>query len=155
MSKLPKRDDLILNCRETVDNLVKKYNNHKLDEDLSSVGMIAVVECVDRCLDDKMTNVGEIYARCNIWARNKILTEIYKEKIKYVDDSEDVIENYAAVDSSGILELDIKRKLTPRQMEVFELLVNGYNREEIKTELGIADRMYYNHVNAITEKILK
>ena len=76
------REELILSCQECVDRLVRKYNDFKSDDDLQQTGMVAVIECVDRCLSEKMTSVDEIQARCNVWAKNRILNEIYREKIK-------------------------------------------------------------------------
>ena len=72
------RDDIILDCYDIVDNLVKKYNNYYLDEDMQSEGMVAVVECVDRCLSENMTDINKIRGRVSIWVRNRILTLIYK-----------------------------------------------------------------------------
>ena len=90
------RDELILSCQGTVRNLVRKYNNHKIDEDLEAVGLIAVIECVDRSLSEGLTDIDQVQARCNTWARNAILREIYKEKIKLEDNS--VLEGLKAED---------------------------------------------------------
>ena len=75
------REELILSCQNCVKNLVKKYNNYRADEDLQSIGMIAVIECVDRCLEEEMTDINQIQSRCNIWAKNRILnTEISQNR---------------------------------------------------------------------------
>ena len=75
------RDEIILSCQDTVKNLVRKYHNPQFeDEDLQSVGMIAVCECVERSLEDEMTDVGQIQARCNVWARNAIYKRFIKKK---------------------------------------------------------------------------
>lgn len=146
------RDELILSCQPIVNNLVKKYNNHQPDEDLQSEGMIAVVECVDRCISDEMTDIDQIQARCNIWARNRILSEIYKEKIKFEDD-EIALELAVAPDDLGELMMYLEQTLTPRQKEVFDLLLEGFTQEEIMEKLGIARAMYFRHVKHIREKI--
>lgn len=145
------REDLILSCQKIVDNLVKKYNNHKSDEDLQSEGMIAVVECVDRCLDESMSDVNQIQARCNVWARNRILTEIYREKIKYADEE---IEMEAPEDITELL-IYLEQVLTPRQKEVFDLLLQGYSYEEIMKKLNIKQSILYEHIKKIKEKIKK
>lgn len=145
------REELILSCQKTVDNLVKKYNNHKSDEDLQSEGMIAVVECVNRCLDEGMTDVNQIQARCNVWARNRILTEIYREKIKYADEE---IEMEAPEDITELL-IYLEQVLTPRQKEVFDLLLQGYSYEEIMKKLNIKQSILYEHIKKIKEKIKK
>lgn len=142
------RDELILSCMPIVDNLVRKYNNHKSDEDLQSEGMIAVVECVDRCLDENMTDTSQIQARCNIWARNRILTEIYKEKIKYSDD-ELALEMYPAEEDMTELLMALKQGLTPKQYEVFELLYAGFSQEEVQEKLNITAPTYYKHTKNI------
>lgn len=146
------RDELIESCQTTVNNLVKKYNNHQSDEDLQSVGMIAVVECVDRCIDDGLTDIEQVQARCNRWARNVILNEIYKEKIKYVDDNSvlDVIESEE--DLWETIKV-VKSTLTPRNNEVFDLLLQGCSQQEILKKLNMAKYTYFHHLATIKQKI--
>lgn len=147
------RDELILSSVEIVNNLVKKYNNHESDEDLQSVGMIAVVECVDRCLKENMSNIDEIHKRCNVWARNAILTEIYKQKIKYSDNEDDF--NFAqAEDDMGELLIYLEEVLTPREKEMFDMLLFGYTKEEILNKMDIKLITYYKYVEKIKNKIL-
>lgn len=146
------REELILSCENCVKNLVKKYNNYNPDEDLQSVGMIAVVECVDRCLEDEMTDIDQIQARCNIWAKNRILNEIYTEKIKYADD-EFILDEIESPEEIEHLILSVRQELTPKQLEVFDLLLRGKSQEEICEKLNIGDKMYYKHALAIKEKI--
>lgn len=146
------RDEVILSCQNCVKNLVKKYNNHHSDEDLQSVGMIAVIECVDRCLSENMTDINQIQSRCNVWAKNKILNEIYKEKLKYVDD-EFILDTIEAPEDMEIFVMTIRGLLTPRQLEVFDLLLEGNTQEEICEKLNIGEKMYYKHALAIKEKI--
>lgn len=146
------RDELILSCQQIVNNLVKKYNNHKPDEDLQSEGMIAVVKCVDRSLDEGMSDVDQIQARCNKWARNAILTVIYSQKDKCVDD-ETVFELAEAPEDVGELLIYLEQVLTPKQKEVFDLLLQGFNQNEIMTKLNIGRAMYFRHLQNIREKI--
>lgn len=147
------RDELIMACVPVVKILVKKYNNFKMDEDLHSEGMVAVVECVDRCLKDDMTDKDQIMARCNVWARNRILTEIYKEKIKYSDEFDDALEFTEAPQDDNEIVDDIKHDLTEKQLEVFELLLAGKDQDYIMKKLNIERAMYYRHLQRIKEKI--
>lgn len=146
------RDELILSCENCVKNLVRKYNNGCNDEDLQSTGVIAVIECVDRCLAENMTDIDSIQARCNVWAKNRILDEIYKEKIKYADDNAILDEIEAPEDLSQLI-MDVRHDLTDRQLEVFDLLLQGKSPEEIQEELNIGDMMFYKHCRNIREKI--
>lgn len=146
------RDDMILMNETTVTNLVRKYNNHQPDEDLQAVGMTAVIECVDRCLDDGLIDVDQVQARCNVWARNAILTEIYKEKIKYADDNSP-LEYIASEEDLWETIESVKTMLTPRNNEVFALLLQGLSQEEIMKKLNIAEYTYYHHISKIKEKI--
>ena len=146
------RDELILSCENCVKRLVRKYNNGCDDEDLQSTGMIAVVECVDRCLNDKMTDLDAIQSRCNIWAKNRILNEIYKEKLKYSDE-ENILDCVEAPEEIEPLILAVRQQLTPKQLEVFDLLLAGKTREEIMEELNIQECMYFRHCKKIKEKI--
>lgn len=147
------RDELILNSRDIVNNLVKKYNNHKSDEDLQSIGMIAVIECVDRCLSENMTDINQIQARCNVWAKNRILTEIYKEKIKYTDD-ENALDLCEAPEDMNELIISVKQSLTNKQRQIFDLLSQGYDKDEIMKKVNITRSVYFKHVKNIKEKIL-
>ena len=146
------REELILSCQECVSRLVRKYNNHMPDEDLQSIGMIAVIECVDRCLSENMTDINQIQSRCNVWAKNRILNDIYKEKIKFVDD-ELALELVPAHESDFELRDYIESELTPRQLEVVDLLIEGYDPKEIQEKLNISVPMYYKHLTNIKEKL--
>ena len=146
------RDEIILSCVPIVENLVKKYNNHKSDEDLQSEGMIGVIEGVNWCLERNMTDLNQIQARCNVCARNKILTEIYREKVKYADD-ELALEMYPAEDDLGELLAYLEQGLTPRQYEIFELLYAGYTQEQIQEKLKITAPTYYKHTQNIKKFI--
>ena len=146
------REELILSCQECVDRLVRKYNDFKSDDDLQQTGMVAVIECVDRCLSEKMTSVDEIQARCNVWAKNRILNEIYREKIKtesldenpFIDDgTEDDMELMVYVD----------QVLTPTQKRIFDMLLAGYSQDEIMKKMKIQKAMFYRHLKNIKEKI--
>ena len=147
------RNDLILSCENCVKRLVRKYNNGCDDEDLQSTGMIAVVECVDRCLSDKMTDLDSIQSRCNIWAKNRILNEIYKEKLKYSDE-ENILDCVEAPEEIEPLILSVRQQLTPKQLEVFDLLLSGKSQEEIQDLLNISEPTYYTHTQNI-KKIIK
>lgn len=146
------RDELILSCQDTVRNLVRKYNNHKPDEDLEAVGMTSVIVCVDKCLDEGLTDVEQVQRRCNRWARNAILDAVYKERIKYVDDNSilDVIE--ADEDLWETIE-NIKTLLTPRDCEIFDCLCEGLTQEQIMKKLNIGKTAYFKHLCHIKEKI--
>ena len=146
------RDELILSCENCVKNLVRKYNNGCNDEDLQSTGMIAVIECVDRCLVENMTDVNQIQARCNVWAKNKILNKIYEEKLKYVDDDFILDELESPEDMSRLI-LSVRQELTPRQLQIFDMLLEGKSKDEIVDELHILERVYWHHCQKIREKI--
>lgn len=146
------RDDIILSCIPIVDNLVRKYNNHHSDEDLQSIGMIAVVECVDRSLSDGLDDLNQIQARCNTWARNAILDDIYKEKIKYADDTSAIDYMETETDLYETIK-NVESVLTPRQNEVFQLLVQGYSPKQVQDILGIAKCTITEHIRNIKDKI--
>lgn len=148
------REDLIMSSTETVQNLVKKYNDHVIDEDLVSVGMIAVVECVDRCLEEKMTDENQILARCNVWARNAILSEVYKAKIKFSNDEKDY-ENAELPEDITLIVHDVRNTLSARDRDVFDLLYAGFKKEEIMEKLNIEKSTFYNIISRIKKIILE
>ena len=114
--------------------------------------MIAVIECVDRCLVENMTDVNQIQARCNVWAKNKILNKIYEEKLKYVDDDFILDELESPEDMSRLI-LSVRQELTPRQLQIFDMLLEGKSKDEIVDELHILERVYWHHCQKIREKI--
>ena len=146
------RDEIILSCQDIVKNLVRKYNNHKLDEDLVSVGTIASVECVDKCLADGMTDINQIKAMCNVWVRNTLLMDIYRGKVKVIDDDTAIDLAEAPEDLWETIEC-VKRSLGPRGREVFELLLDGRSEQEIMAKLGISEGTCKNHFCHIRQKI--
>lgn len=145
------REEIILSCEDIVDNLIKKYNNHKLDEDLHSIGMISVIQCVDKCAEENITDINQIQARCNIWARNNILKEIYKQK--YLLEGDDIFADITAPDDMTETMVSLENMLTPRQKEVFDLLLQGYTKDEIMKKLNIKHAVYYYHEASIKKKI--
>lgn len=146
------RDELILSCQDTVRNLVRKYNNHKTDEDLEAVGLTAVIECVDRSFEEGLTDVNQVQARCNTWARNAILREIYREKIKTVDDNSCLEYLETEEDLWETIET-VKTVLTPRETDVFVLMLNGLSHEQIMNELNIKKTVLYDYLRRIKYKI--
>lgn len=146
------RDDIILSCIPVVDNLVRKYNNHHSDEDLQSIGMIAVVECVDRSLKEGMTDINQIQARCNTWARNAILDDVYKEKVRFSPDTT-AIEHMEAKDDLYEVIYNTKKILTDKQNEVFDLLMQGCDAHQIANRLHISKHTAGHHMKSIKDKI--
>lgn len=148
------KDEIILSCQDRVANWVRKYHNPNFeDEDLQSVGMIAVCECVNRSISEGLNDVDKIQARANIWSRNAILQEIYKEKIKYSDD-EDVLELQEAEVSDVELFMYLEGALTTKQHEIMDMLVYGYDYSEICKKLHIAMSTLYEHIRNIKKIIL-
>ena len=43
--------------------------------------------------------------------------------------------------------------LTQREREIFELLVNNYDTEEIADELGISSKTVRNHISNVIQKL--
>lgn len=146
------REELILSCQECVDRLVRKYNDFKSDDDLQQTGMVAVIECVDRCLSEKMTSVDEIQARCNVWAKNRILNEIYREKIKTESLDENPFIDDGTEDDMELM-IYVDQVLTPTQKQIFDMLLTGYSQDEIMKKMKIQKAMFYRHLKNIKEKI--
>ena len=146
------RDELILDCQDIVKNLVRKYNNHKVDEDLVSVGMIEIVKCVDKCLKDDLTDREQIRARCNTWARNAILNEIYKEKVKVADDPA-VVDTLTADENISYAVHDLKKVLSPRENKILDCLLSGLSDYEIMAKFSVKKRMVCYYKERIKEKI--
>ena len=148
------KDEIILSCQDRVANWVRKYHNPNFeDEDLQSVGMIAVCECVNRSISEGLDDVDKIQARANIWSRNAILQEIYKEKIKYSED-EDALDFLESDTSDTELMMYLDETLTPRQHEIMDSLVFGYSYKETCERLGITMPTLYEHLRNIKKIIL-
>lgn len=147
------RDEIILSMKPIVDNIVKKYTNKRKDEDLSSIGMIAVINCVDRCIKEQIEDYEIIKARCIVWSKNKILDTLRKKDYKFVYDNT-LLDNVSQANIHFSL-IDIKSSLTPRQKEVFDLLLSGSSYTEIMTSLKISYPMYHKHITNIKKKIIE
>lgn len=148
-----KRDDLILSMKPIVDNIVKRYTNEKPNEDLSSVGMIAVIRCVDRCIKEDIKEYEIIKAKCIVWAKNSILNTICKKDYKMTSDN-NLLDNVGESNLFFTL-VDIKSALTPRQNEVLNLLLNGDSYYEVMKKLNISYPMCITHIKNIKHKIIE
>lgn len=146
------RDELIMKGRDIVNNLVRKYNNHKLDEDLVSVGVLAVVECVDKCIQDGLTDSSQILARCNIWVRNALLHDIYKQRAKLLEDTT-VIDNLVSEEDTTDTMGDLQKVLSDREKAILAELLRDVSDEEIMAKFSIKMRMLYHYKEKIKQKI--
>lgn len=43
--------------------------------------------------------------------------------------------------------------LTPREKEIFKLLIDNYNTKEIALELGISEKTVRNHISNVMQKL--
>jgi hypothetical protein len=148
------KDKLLEKCIPAVENLVRKYNNGVMDEDLRSEALVSVWECLLRSEKDNMINEDEIFGRCVIWARNAILKEVYKPKIAVIPEEDDYVDTVAeALIEDPILISDVRKMLSKKQNQVFTLLLNGKGRQEIKKELNIKDAILRRHIMNIKNVI--
>lgn len=146
------RDELIVNMIPHIKKLVKKMNNGEEDEDLESIGMIAVIKCVDKSLNvDYIKTIDDITARSYVWAKNAILNELMKNRVE-IDESYNI--NYTTdsinLEDCFLIE-DIRKELNKMQTKVFNCMLEGKNVKEICKELSISERNYF----YITKKIKK
>lgn len=144
------KEEIIMSMEDSVDFLVKKYNNHTLDEDLHSVGMIGVVECVGNCLKKGMTDLSSIQKMANRAARNRILSEIYAPKPKI---DEDASVDDSCYEDDTELYIYLEQVLTPKEREIFNLLLEGCSRDEILVKMNIKNPTYYEYCDKIRKKI--
>lgn len=49
--------------------------------------------------------------------------------------------------------MEIKHFLTPREKEIFELLIKNYTTEEISTHIGISSKTVRNHISNVIQKL--
>lgn len=149
------RDDIILSFQPLVKNVIKKYNDHKVDEDLLSIGTIKSIEAVDRCLSEGVTDPNDMQKRVIVWVRNAILNEIYvRNNLSNIDSFD---ENTIADDDCDYYTfcVDVKNSLEGLDLEIFKLLNQGYNMKDICKKLCINKTKYYNEVQKIKEIILE
>ena len=146
------RDELIMKGQDIVKNLVRKYNNHKLDEDLISIGMLAVVECVNKCEQDGLTDSAQILARCNTWVRNALLHDVYKQRAKVVDDVT-LTDTLVAEEDPSEAMYDLQKVLSDREKVILMELLKNVSDEEIMAKFRIKMRMLYYYKEKIKQKI--
>lgn len=147
------RDEMILSFDEVVNNLVRKYNNGKLDEDLKSESMIKVIKAVDKSLNEGLTDIDIIKRRVIVWVKNHLID--LQSKVKEQQLIEDISE--ILVDSMDYEELvmDIETELVGTTKSVFLLLLKNLSPEEISERLNISYYMMAKHLTKIKKAILK
>lgn len=147
------RDEMILSFDEVVNNLVRKYNNGKLDEDLKSESMIKVIKAVDKSLNEGLTDIDIIKRRVIVWVKNHLID--LQSKVKEQQLTEDISE--ILVDSMDYEELvmDIETELVGTTKSVFLLLLKNLSPEEISERLNISYYMMAKHLTKIKKAILK
>lgn len=147
------RDEIILSFDEVVNNLVRKYNNGKLDEDLKSESMIKVIKAVDKSLNEGLTDIDIIKRRVIVWVKNHLID--LQSKVKEQQLIEDISE--ILVDSMDYEELvmDIETELVGTTKSVFLLLLKNLSPEEISERLNISYYMMAKHLTKIKKAILK
>lgn len=147
------REELILSCRPTIENLVKKYNNHIISEDLVNDGFVAAIKCIDFCEKNNITNVDEIHKQCNVWVRNYILNKVYQQKDSIMD--EDIFEALEDLEPLNYIKYDVRKMLKPKHQKVFDMLLAGYCEKIICEKMNIKRAMYYRYLHDIKEIIKK
>ena len=147
------RDELILSFEDVVDNLVKKYNDGKLDEDLHSEGMIKVIKAVDKCLSEGVTERENMIGRVIVWVSNALLDVVRKPKILLLDDF-DLDEDSYNLDYETLI-IDVKSSLEPIDKTIFCKLMCGEDKQEICEDLGLSMCAIYKHLEKIKNIILK
>lgn len=146
------RNELIIAFQPIIDNIVKKYNNHKSDVDLQSIGNIKCIKAVDRCLEEGVTEFDAIRPRVIVWVKNAILNALKVEKnINQTDD----IDDYAIIDDSefNILKYDIRESLTGKARQVYDMKLEQATADEICTALNIKKTQYYVYLKKIKNLI--
>lgn len=146
------RDELILSFEDVVDNLVRKYNDGRLDEDLHSEGMIKVIKAVDKCLSEGVTERENMIGRVIVWVSNALLDVVRKPKTLLLDDF-DFDENSYNLDYETLL-IDVKSSLEPVDKTIFCKLMCGESKEEISEDLGLSMDTIYKHLKKIKSTIL-
>lgn len=147
------RDELILSFEDVVDNLVRKYNDGELDEDLHSEGMIKVIKAVDKCLSEGVTERENMIGRVIVWASNAILDIKRKPKMGLIDDFDLGEESYDI--GYETLLIDVEMSLSETDKEIFNLLLEGTAYEDIQDMMGISKRTLYDRLNKIKKTILQ
>ena len=147
------RDELILSFSDVVDNLVKKYNDGKLDEDLHNEGMIKVIKAVDKCLEEGVTERDSIIGRVIFCVSNALLDLKRKPKLIFVDDL-DLDEGSYDIEYEQLV-IDACADLKGLDREIFIKRLNGESAEKIITDLKISRQTYFNHLSKIKNYIIQ
>ena len=143
------RDELILSFDSVINNLVKKYNNHKEDEDLKMICYIKTTKAVDRCLAEGITDPEHIKGRVVVWCKNAILNELrVRNNLYSMDCSDDDLDTVIDTDYSIDL-AELRSCLSGTALDVLNLKVQGYDRNTIINKLGISKSTYHNSLNKI------
>lgn len=150
------RDDFILSMRPTINNLLRKYH-HYGDEDLFQIAMLDVIVGYDRCVNEGILDEAEQRRMCNTYAKYAILNELRKQNKE--NNFFDIIDD-EDIDEPKVMQLDdielmvaIDEVLDKDDRFFLDLLLSGYNRQEVCTKLFISEKTFYNRKAKIFEKI--
>lgn len=143
-----KRDDLILYFEDIVESLVRKYNNGIMDEDLKSIAFIKVIKAVDKSLEQGTEPDPEkMKCRVIVWVKNELI-QAKKKKVAEPYDDLDILLSDTSYD---LLLIHLKSCLEPKELEVFDFLLEGFNKSEILKILNIS----VNYYNKLRKSIIK
>ena len=150
------RNDMIMSMSDIVTNLVKKYNNFTDDDDLYQIGMLAVINGVDSCIAKEIEDKEIIKAVCIVRARNAIIDEQRHSSylMGYTSEDYEIEELINDADSyTDVIELeyDLRNNLSEMTYSIYNMLLSGYNVNEICDMLGMSKTYVYNHITKLKE----
>lgn len=134
------REEIIMATIDRATNLSKKYCNVYQDfEDYESIGVVKIIEAVDYCIANNINNLDEIQKMANVYARNGILKEMYRQK-------ETSVENYVIYNTSVEADLDLLLEQFSNELENTDLLdsiLSGETPQDYCDRKEISVRQYY------------
>lgn len=150
------RDEMIMSVSDIVNNLVKKYNNFKEDDDLYQIGMIGVINGVDSCVTRGIKDTEIIKAVCIVRARNAIIDEQRHNSYVYSGVSDDyeieeIIDDNDTNADLVELQYDLQKSLDDSTYTIYSMWASGYDVNEICDILGKSKTYVYNRLNNLKE----
>lgn len=136
---------MLTKYKETLENLVRKYNKGLWDEDLMQEAYLVAWKCLKTTSEtDEEIIKGQIIT----WVKNRLIDlKVKKRKLHTVT----LPEGFDLVDNNdySLTMVELKASLNDRECEVLNYLLDGYSVKDIASEMNLTQMTIYRTIKRI------
>lgn len=136
---------MLTKYKETLENLVRKYNKGLWDEDLMQEAYLVAWKCLKTTSEtDEEIIKGQIIT----WVKNRLIDlKVKKRKLHTVT----LPEGFELVDNNdySLTMVELKASLNDRECEVLNYLLDGYSVKDIASEMNLTQMTIYRTIKRI------